>query len=72
MLPARRWKRPLQIITCGADANGGFFTTANEYLSADLLFFTAPKGNEATSPSFIVENAGIEASSTLLEALIAT
>ena len=30
MLPARRWKRPMQLITCGADANRGVFTTANK------------------------------------------
>ena len=45
---------------------------ANNYLFADLLFFTVPEGDEATSPSFIFENEGIEASSALLEALIAT
>ena len=45
---------------------------ANKYLSADLLFFTAREGDEATSPSFAAENAAIEASSALLEALIAS
>ena len=54
------------------DANGGVFRTANKYLSADLLFFTAREGDKATSPSFTAENAGIEVSSAVLEALIAT
>ena len=45
---------------------------ANKYLSADLLFFTTGEGDEATSTSFAAENMGIEASSALLEALIAT
>ena len=70
-LPARPWKRPLQLITSEVDANGGVFTMANKYLSADLLFFTARKGDKATSPSFAAENAAIEASSASLEALIA-
>ena len=39
---------------------------------ADLLFITAREGNEATSASFATENAAIEASSALLEALIAS
>ena len=71
MLLARHWKRPLQLITCLVDASGGVFSTANKCLSADLLFFIAGEGDEATSPSFVAENAAIEASSTLLEALIA-
>ena len=70
MLPARRWKPPLQLLTCGVDANGGIFTIANKYLSADLLFFTPGEGDEATSPSFAAENAAIEASSASLEVLI--
>ena len=57
---------------CGVDANGGVFTMANKYLSADLLFFTARGGGEATSPSFAAKNAAIEASSASLETVIAT
>ena len=71
MLPDRHWKRPLQLITCGVDANGGVFTMANKCLFADLLFFIAREGDEATSPSFAAENAAIEASSASLEAFIA-
>ena len=72
MLPARRWKRPLQLFTCGGPANGSSFTTANKYLFADLLFFTAGEGDEATSPSVAAENVAIDASSSSLEAPIAT
>ena len=71
MLPACRWKRPLQLITCGVDANGGVCTMANKYLSSDILFFIPREGDEATSPSFAAENTAIEASSASLEALIA-
>ena len=72
MLPARRWKRPLQLFTCGGAANGSSFTTANKYLFADLLFFTAGEGDEATSPFVPAANAAIDASSSSLEASIAT
>ena len=40
-------------------------------LFADLLLFESEEGDEATSPSFAASNAGIYASSALLEALIA-
>ena len=40
-------------------------------LFADLLLFESGEGDEATSPSFAASNAGIYASSALLEALIA-
>ena len=72
MLTARRWKRPLQLNTCGGDANRSNFTTANKYLFADLLLFKSGVGDEETSPSLSAENSGIHASSALLEALIAT
>ena len=72
MLPARRWKRPLQLIIRGADANGGVFTTANKYLFADLLFIESGEGDEATSPSLETENKSIDASSPSLEAPITT
>ena len=45
---------------------------ANKYQFADLLIFTSGEGDEATSPSFTAENSGIDVSSVLLEALIAT
>ena len=72
MLPARRWKRPLQLNTFGGDANRSSFTTANKYLFADLLLFESGEGDETTRLSFASANAGIDVSSALLEALIAT
>ena len=72
MLLARRWKRPLQLITCMGDANGSSFTIANKYLFVDLFLFESGEGDEATSPSFVAENKAIDASSMSLEAIIAT
>ena len=43
-----------------------------KYLFVDLQLFTSKEGDEATSPSFVAKNAAIEASSSSLEALIAT
>ena len=72
MLPARCWKRSLQHSTCSGDANGSGLPPANKYLFADLLLSSSGEGDEATSPSFASANAGIDTSSALLEALIAT
>ena len=72
MLPARRWKRPLQLNIFGGDAIRSNFTTANKYLFADLLLFESGEGGETTSLSFASTNVGIDASSALQEALIAT
>ena len=71
MLPACCWKHSLQHSKCSGDANGSGIPTANKYLFADLLFFTDGECNEATSPSFSVAKKGNDASSALLEALIA-
>ena len=43
-----------------------------KYLFADLLLFTSGEGDEAMSPSLAAENAAIDASSSSLEAFIAT
>ena len=43
---------------------------ANNYLFADLFLFMIGEGDEATSPSFTIRYATIEASSAFLEALI--
>ena len=59
MLPARHWKRQLQLITCEGDANGSVFTTANKYLFSDLLFFIVGEGGEATSPLFQLKTQGL-------------
>ena len=72
MLPASCWKRSFQHGTCSGDANRSGLPTANKYLFANLLLFTNGEGDEATSPSFASANAGIDAFSELLEALIAT
>ena len=72
MLPARCWKRSLQHNACSGDANGSGLPPANKYLFADLLLSSSGEDDEATSPSFASANAGIDASSALLEALIAT
>ena len=45
---------------------------ANEYLFANLLLLASGEGDEATSPSFAIRYAAIEASSASLEASIAT
>ena len=45
---------------------------ASKCLFANLLFFKSREDDEAMSPSFAVEKLGIEASSALLEAPIAT
>ena len=72
MLPARCWKRSLQHRKCTGDANGSGLPTANKYLFANLLLFASGEGDETTSSSFTAAKSGIDASSTLLEALIAT
>ena len=51
---------------------GALYPRQTKRLFADLLLFTSGEGDEATSPSFASANAGIDASSALLEALIAT
>ena len=72
MLPVHSWKRSLQHSKCTGDANKSGLPMANKYLFADLLLFESGEGDERTSPSFPAANAGIDASSALLEALIAT
>ena len=72
MLPACCWKQSLQHRKCSGDANRSGLSTANNYLFADLIFFTDGEGDEATSPSFSAANKGNYASSALLEVLIAT
>ena len=72
MLPARRWKRSLQLGICKWDAMETLYRRQTKYLFADLSVFISGEGDEATSPSFTAENEGIDASSASLEALIAT
>ena len=72
MLPARCWKRSLQHSISSGDANGSGLPAANNYLFADLLLLIDGEGDEEPSSPFSSGNAGIDASSALLEALIAT
>ena len=49
-----------------------FYPLQTKCLFANLSVYTSRAGDEATSPSFVAENAAIDASSSLLEALIET
>ena len=49
-----------------------FYPRQTRCLFANLLVFTSAEGDEATSPSFAAENEAIDASSSLLGALIET
>ena len=71
MVPARRWRRSLQLGISRGIAHGSSLPTANKYLFADLLFFTRGEGDDATLPNFTTRYVAIEASSASLEALIA-
>ena len=63
MLPARHWKRLLQLGIWRGDEMGAVYPWQTKRLFADLLLFTSGEGDEATSPSFAAENATIDASS---------
>ena len=71
-LPACCWKRSLQHSKCRGIAHRSSLPTANKYLFAEFLFFTSGEGDETMAPSFTTRYAAIEASSALLEALIAS
>ena len=43
---------------------------ANNYISANILFYTSGEGDEGTFPSFLTRYISIRASRTSLEALI--
>ena len=72
MLPARRWKRLLQLGIWRGDAMGALYPRQTKHLFADLSVFTTGEGDEETSPYFVAENQAIDASSSSLEAVIAT
>ena len=72
MLPARRWKRSLQLGICKWDAMEALYRRQTKYLFANLEVFTSGEDDEAASPSCVAENEAIGASSSWLEALIAT
>ena len=54
------------------EGEGGHFTHGKNYLLPIISFVHGAEGDEATSPSFVGENAAIGASSSSLEALSAT
>ena len=56
----------------GGHEQGRFTHGKQSTRFADLLLFTSGERDEATSPSFVKRCAPIEASSVLLEALIAS
>ena len=72
MLPAHCWKHSLRHSKYTSDANVSGLCTTNKYLFANPLLFESGEGDGTTSPSFPAKNVGIDASSALLEALIAT
>ena len=51
---------------------GAAYPWQTKYMFVDLLLFESGEGDEATSPYFTAENSGIDTSSVVLEALIAT
>ena len=71
-LPVHCWKRSFQLGAFSGDANANSLPTVNNYLFADLFLFTSREGDETISSSFTIRYAAIEASSALLEALIAS
>ena len=72
MLPDCLWKRKWNMTSCSWKSKLGTFHTKKNYLLALFIFVHGVEDDEATSPSFAAENAAIEASSSSLEALIAT
>ena len=72
MLPDCLWKRKWNVTSCSWKAKLGTLHTEKNYLFALFIFFCGVEGDEATSPSFAAENQAIDASSSSLEALIAT
>ena len=54
------------------DGNGNNLLMANKYMFADFLIFMSGEGDEAMFPSFTISYVAIKASSTSVEALIAS
>ena len=72
MLPDRRQKRKWNVTSCCWKAKLGTLHTEKNYLLALFISVRGVEGDEATSLSFAAENEAIDASSSSLEALIAT
>ena len=72
MLPDCLWKRTVNVTSCNWKAKLGTLHMEKNYLLALFTFVCGVEGDEATSPSFLAENQAIDASSSSLEAVIAT
>ena len=72
MLPDSRQKRKLHVTSCSWKTKLGILHTEKNYLLALSIFVRGVEGDEVTSPSFTTGNEAIDASSSSLEALIAT
>ena len=72
MLPDRRQKHKCNVTSCCWNAKLDTLHTEKNYLLALFTFVRGVEGDEAPSPSFAAENEAIDASSSSLEALIAT
>ena len=71
-LPTRRWKRKWPVASCSWYAKLGTLHTEKNYLLANRSFVRGAEGDGQTYPSFTAENGLINASSSSLEAPIAT
>ena len=71
-LPTRRWKCKWRIASCSWYAKLGSLHTEKINQLANLLFDHSAEGDGAISPSFSTVNGSIDASSSSLEAPIAT
>ena len=72
MLPNCLWKLKWNVTSFCWKAKLGTLHTDKIYLLAILSFVRGAKGDEATSPSFVSENAVIDATRSSPEALGAT
>ena len=66
------WKRKWNVTSCNWKAKLGTLHMEKNYLLALFTFVRGVEGDDMMSPSFSAENKAIDASSSLLEALIAT
>ena len=71
-LTGRLCRPKWQVISCSWDANLGNVHTEINYLTAILSFVHGAEGDGATSPSCATVNGSIDASSSSLEASIAS
>ena len=72
MLPDCLWKRKWNVTSSNWKAKLGTLHTKKNYLLALLTFVRGVEDDEAMLPYFAAENQAIDASSSSLEAVIAT